>query len=73
MSLSSESVRTLAIALSGDFEQFIAENYDAQLSELLASAATEFIAQEMGELSPTLENDLAFELVKDGTITLLPF
>ena len=69
MSLSARSVQQIANVLSEDFNCYLQSYYDQQIGELLANAATEFIAQEMGEVDDDLFYELATNLVTSVKLT----
>ena len=63
MALSQQSVERIADTLAEDFSVFLnTERFD-EISELLASAADEFVGRELGELDEQLYVDLALALV----------
>ena len=71
MPLSTESKTTIVESLKTDFFQYINEEYDLRLSELLADASLEFIAQTFGgQMDPELETDLAAALIEEAYINL---
>lgn len=71
MPLSTESKKTIAESLKADFFQFINEEYDLRLSELLAGASLEFIAETFGgQMDPELECELASALIEEAYINL---
>lgn len=71
MPLSTESKLALAESLKSDFFQFLNENYEVELSELLADASLDFIAQTFGgQMDVELETELATGLIEEAYISL---
>ena len=71
MPLSTDSKAALAESLKTDFFQFINENYEVELSELLADASLDFIAQTFGgQMDVELETELATGLIEEAYISL---
>ena len=71
MPLSTESKFALTESLKSDFFQFINENYDVELSELLADASLDFLAQTFGgQMDVELETELASGLIEEAYISL---
>ena len=63
MALSQQSVDRIADTLTEDFSVFLqCERFD-EISELLASAADEFVGRELGDLDEQLYVDLVLALV----------
>lgn len=69
MTLSRRSVELLGTALRSDFIDFLETKYFNELSELMSSAASEFIDEELGEVDDELFYDLAMALIEGVTIT----
>ena len=63
MTLSNASRDRIADALSEDFNVFIHEFYEAQLSEVLADAAVLFVDSEFGAMDGDLAADIALRLL----------
>ena len=71
MPLSTESKTTIVESLKTDFFQFINEEYDLRLSELLADASLAFMTDTFGgQMDPDLENELAAALIEEAYINL---
>ena len=68
MTLSNNSLDALADVLSEDFNCFIHEFYEHQLSELLADAAVLFVDTEFGAMDTELANELALRLMQRQNI-----
>ena len=64
MSLSEQSTTNIAGALAEDFNVFLYEFYDQQLSEVIADAAVLFVDTEFGAMDGDLAADLALKLVQ---------
>lgn len=64
MALSNQSVERLADSLSEDFNVFVTEYYNEQLSELFADAACLFVDSELGPVDGDLAADLALRLIQ---------
>ena len=69
MALSSNAKLELAESLLVDFQQFVNEDYDLELSELLANAANAFVAKTFeGKIDPELEAELAGIIIADAFV-----
>ena len=64
MALSNRSVERLADSLAEDFNVFVTEYYNEQLSELFADAASLFVDSELGPVDGDLAADLALRLIQ---------
>ena len=68
MAISQQSVNRIADSLTEDFSVFLqCERFD-EISELLASAADEFIGRELGDLDEQLYVDLVYALMQRVTV-----
>ena len=68
MAISQQSVNRIADSLTEDFSVFLqCERFD-EISELLASAADEFIGRELGDLDEQLYVDLVHALMQRVTV-----
>lgn len=71
MPLSTESKLAISESLKTDFFTFLNENYELELSELLANASLEFLADTFGgQMDEELENELASALIEEAYISL---
>lgn len=70
MTISNRSVEKIAEALKEDFNVFVHEFYEQQLSELLADAAVLFVDTEFGAMDGNLASDLAVKLVQRQSLTV---
>ena len=68
MTLSNDSIDRIADSLAEDFNVFIHEFYGAQLSEVLADAATLFVDSEFGAMDGDLAAELALRLIQRQNI-----
>ena len=69
MSLSSNAKVELGESLLEDFQQFINEDYDLELSELLADAANAFVTKTFeGKIDPELEAELAGIIIANAFV-----
>ena len=68
MTLSNASRDRIADSLAEDFNVFIYEFYEAQLSEVLADAAVLFVDSEFGAMDGDLAADLALRLIQRQNI-----
>ena len=64
MALSDTSISILADRLAEDFNVFLIEYYNQQLSEVFADAATLFVDSELGPIDGDLAADLALQLIQ---------
>ena len=64
MAISERSVDRLADSLSEEFNSFVTEYYDQQLSELFADAAVLFVDSEFGPTDGDFASELALRLVQ---------
>ena len=64
MSLSEQSIDRLGIALAEDFNVFLYEFFEPQLSEVIADAASLFVDTEFGAMDGDLAAALALKLVQ---------
>ena len=64
MALSELSKQRIADTLVEDFNQYLVDCCEPQISELLADAACRFLESELGQLDDELHTDLAVELIK---------
>lgn len=72
MALSDRSVDRLADALAEDFNVFVTEYYNDQLSELFADAASLFVDAELGPVDGDLAADLALKLIQRQYVAVDP-
>ena len=72
MSLSEVSIKRMASSLSEDFNVFVAEFYNEQLSETFADAANLFIQAELGDIDGDLSAQLALQLIQTQYIAFDP-
>jgi hypothetical protein len=70
VSISNKSLIQITNALSEKFADYVNENLQDELYDLLLEAAAKFIPEVLGELDPDLECDLAGDLV--GSIIFKP-
>ena len=71
MALSANSVLALSDALCYDFVRYVRETSDQELSELLAEAASDFIAESIGDVDDELYYEVASQLVSSTDITIV--
>ena len=64
MSISNRSTEALADTLAEDFNVFVTEYYNHQLSEIFADAASLFVDAELGAIDGDLAADLALKLIQ---------
>jgi len=64
MTIAQSSIEGIAEALSVDFNVFLQDTYGLELNELLATAASRFLDEELGEIDDDLFYDLALELIQ---------
>ena len=72
MSLSEQSIDRMASSLSEDFNVFVAEFYNEQLSEVFADAANLFIQAELGDVDGDLAAALALRLIQTQYVGFEP-
>lgn len=72
MSISERSIDRMASSLSEDFNVFIAEFYDEQLSEVFADAANLFIQAELGDVDGDFAAALALRLIQTQYVNFEP-
>lgn len=65
MALSEQSISRIADALQDDFSCYLQSRYFDELSELFATAASEFVDSEFGEVDEQLAVDVALQLVQN--------
>ena len=63
MALSAQSVTQIADVLAEDFNVFLQTERSGELNELLADAARDFIAAELGDVDDDLYYELALQLM----------
>ena len=69
MSLSANAKLRLTESLMEEFQQFVNEDYDLELSELLANAANAFVAKTFeGKIDPELEAELAGLIIAEAFV-----
>ena len=69
MSLSANAKLRLTESLLEEFQTFVNEDYDLELSELLANAANAFVAKTFeGRIDPELEAELAGLIITDAFV-----
>ena len=64
MALSEQSVNRIVDALEDDFSCYLKARYFDELSELFATAASEFVDYELGEIDEQLAVDITLQLVQ---------
>lgn len=70
MTISNKSVELIADSLKEDFNVFIHEFYEQQLSELIADAAVLFVDTEFGAMDGELAAEIALRLVQRQSLTV---
>ena len=73
MALSTNSISEISEALSHEFQAFLAEEYDFQVSEVLANAVVDFVDSTFGDADEDLKYDIAESLVARAYVSVPSF
>ena len=74
MTFSPSTTRDLSNQLLAEFQDYLNDLYDAQLSEVYAEAATRFLLEEFrGEIDEDLETELAVNLIENLRVVNVSF
>lgn len=74
MTFSPSTTRDLSNQLTAEFQDYLNDLYDAQLSEVYADAATRFLLEEFrGEIDEDLETELAVNLIENLRVVNVSF
>ena len=69
MAIAQSSIQSIADTLSGEFSEYLSENYSLELNEILATAADNFIEKQLGEVEDAFFYDLALALMDRAVLS----